>query len=165
MPSRLSMAILPLLALLASCLVTGCASVTGTTVYYTPYTANYYPPKSPQTPIPILAKRPDRPYVAIGRLAFASDLGWPFLQKSMVYNAQINGADAVILKSTGNWQQSSVVQVPPQVNWVPSGGFVRGRCGRVYAYNSWVPVFSPGYVQPYVDNITSIDAEMIVFKK
>lgn len=147
-------------------LLGGCASVKSTAIYYTPYTAKYYPPKPPDAPIPILGKAPSgERYKAIGRLAFETDQGWNFLRRSMIYNAQANGADAVILKNVNSRQQVSLVEVPPQTDWIPTTGYYQ-RCknGRVYSYTNWVPFFRPGYVQPVVDTITGIDAEMIVTK-
>ena len=84
----------------------------------------------------------------------------------MIYNAQVNGADLVILKAENSRQQMYMTQVPPQVNWVPSPGYYQKcRNGRVYGYTNWVPIYQPGYVQQNVQNITSIDAEMVVMKK
>jgi hypothetical protein len=97
----------------------------------------------------------------IGRLAFESDRGWHFLRKSMVYNAQIHGADAVVLKNATTRREVSFQRVPPQVDWVPT--FRRGKGGKVYARR--VPFLRPGYAQRWVNVITTIDAEMIVFEK
>ncbi len=151
---------------LALGLLGGCASVQSTAIYYTPYTAKYRPPKPPETPIPILGRAPKEGYTAIGRLAFETDEGWRFLRKSMIYNAQINGADAVILKGVNTRQLRYLTQVPPQVDWVPVGNYYR-NCdnGEIYGGTNWVPFFRPGYVQENIENITAIDSEMIVFKK
>ena len=81
-----------------------------------------YPAKPADAAIPILAKFPSGPYTAIGRLAFASDRGWPFLRKSMVYNARVHGADAVVLRSAHHATREFLFeQIPPQVDWVPTG--------------------------------------------
>lgn len=143
----------------------GCASVKSTAQFYMPYTAKYYPPKDKEVPIPILGRAPREPYVAIGKLAFETDQGWNFLRKSMIYNAQMNGADAVILKKTSSRQQTTLVNVPPRVDYVPSTGYYRDKCGRLQTYTNWIPFFQPGYVQPVVDTIMGIDSEMIVLKK
>jgi len=111
--------------------------------------------------IPILGEAPGRPYTVIGRLASESDRGWHFLRKSMVYNAQIHGADAVVLKNATTRREVSFQRVPPQGDWVPT--FRRGKGGEVYARR--VPFLRPGYAQRWVNIITTIDAEMIVFEK
>jgi hypothetical protein len=154
-----------LIALLALCGLSGCASVKSTAAYYMPYTAKYYPPKPRDTPIPILGRAPKEPYTAIGKLAFETDLGWNFLRKSMIYNAQANGADAVILKKTNTRRQTSLVNVPPRMDYVPVTNSYRDRCGRWQTYTNWIPIFQPGYVMPVTDTIMGIDSEMIVLKK
>lgn len=148
-----------------SCLLAGCASVQSTAAYYMPVTAKYYPPKSEDTPIPIFGQAPDRRYSVIGKLAFETDQGWNFLRKSMIYNARMNGADAVILKATSQRRQTSLVNVPPQMDWVPVNNYYRGRKGRVYGNTTWIPVMQPGYVRAYTQDIMGINSEMIVFKK
>ena len=153
------------LLLLSTLAMVGCASVKSTTQFYVPYTVKTYPPKSLETPIPILGKYPSESYTKIGRLMFETDEGWGFLRKSMVYNAQINGADAVVLKTVKTRQQTSFYQVPPRTDWVPSTGYYQGRHGKVYGYTTWVPYFQPGYTGAHTSNITGIDSDMIVFKK
>lgn len=144
----------------------GCASVQSTAQYYVPYTTKTYPPKAPDQPMPILGKFPrDQRYVVIGRLAFESDQGWNFLRQSMVYNGQIHGADAVVLKSVSTHQQTNLYQVPPRVDYAPSTGYYRGRHGKTYTYTNWIPYYQPGYTGAYTSNITGLDSEMIILKK
>lgn len=152
-------------SLLALALLGGCASVKETARYYVSYTEEVLPPKSPDAPIPILGKAPEKPHKVIGALKFESDQGWNFLRKSMIYNAQANGADAVVLKATSQRRQISLVQVPPQMDWVPVSNWYRDKKGHVYGGTSYVPFFRPGYVQPFWQEITGIDARMVVFKK
>ena len=154
-----------LVVLLAIGGFSGCASVKSTAQYYMPYTAKYFPPKTKDTPIPILGRAPREPYTAIGKLAFETDLGWNFLRKSMIYNAQMNGADAVILKKTNSRKETSLVNVPPRMDYIPSTSYYRDRCGRLQAYTNWIPIFQPGYVMPVTDTIMGIDSEMIVLIK
>ena len=145
-------------------LLAGCASVKSTAMYYTPYTAKLYPPKPPEAPIPILGKAPPERYTTIGRLAFETDQGWNFLRKSMVYNAQANGADAVVLKKVNSRQQLYLTEVPPQTDWVPvTNYYQKCRDGETYSYTNWVPFFRPGYVREDVAEITAIDSEMIMW--
>ncbi len=152
------------LALGAVGLISGCASVKSTEQFYIPYTMKAYPPKPPDAVIPIVGKPPKEGYTPIGRLAFQSYNGWNFMRKSMIYNAQIHGADAVLLRDASSNTQTSYVQVPPQFNYVPVTG-TYCKNGKSYTYTNYVPVFQPGYVQPYSSTITAIDAEMIVLKK
>ena len=143
----------------------GCASVESTAQFYMPYTTKTFPPKPPEAVIPILGKAPPESYTKIGRLAFETDLGWKFLRKSMIYNAQANGADAVILKNVSTRDRLNTVQVPPRMEYYPVQNYYRGRHGKVYGSTQWIPYFQPGYTQQWVDQITAIDAEMIVTKK
>jgi hypothetical protein len=137
----------------------GCASVKSTAVYYR--SIQDYPAKPPDAPIPILSAPPDRPYKVIGRLAFTSDEGWNFLRKSMIYNARIHGADAVLLRSAKTRREVSVHYAPPKVDWYPASRRVNhGKIQRAL-----VPYVRPGYPVRWVREITAIDAEMIVFKK
>lgn len=152
-------------ALFVVACLSGCASVKDTARFYVAYTPKVYPPKPPDTPIPILGKVPKEPHTVIGGLKFESDQGWNFMRRSMIYNAQVNGADAVILKGTNERQQVALVEVPPQTDWVPVSNWYRDRCGHVRENTSWIPVFRPGYIQPVVQDITGIDAKMIVLKK
>lgn len=152
-------------AFLALGMLAGCASVKDTAMYYVSYTPKVYPPKPPDAPIPILGKAPAGKHTVIGGLKFESDQGWKFMRRSMIYNAQANGADAVVLKSTSQRRQLSYLQVPPQMDWIPVSNWYRDKKGNVWGGTSWVPFYRPGYVQPYVDEITGIDAQMIVLKK
>ncbi len=145
---------------------TGCASVSSTSMYYFPSTTTIYPPKPKDAPIPILGKSPDRPYKSIGKLTFSTTRGWPFLRDSILYNARANGADAAILRDTNSQQQTRLVAVPPRFNYIPVPGPVyRNKKGEVYYGTTYIPDFQPGYVFPTTWTLTSIDAEMIVFKK
>lgn len=151
---------------LFSLALVGCASVSSTSMYYFPSTTTVYPPKPKDAVIPILGKSPDRPYKSIGRLTFASTRGWPFLRDSILYNARVNGADAAILRDTNSQQQTRLVTVPPRFNYIPVPGPVyRNKKGQVYYGTTYIPDFQPGYVFPSTWTITSIDAEMVVFKK
>ncbi len=146
--------------------LSGCASVSSTSQYYISETMKTYPPKADDVPISILGKPPKEPHTVIGRLAFATDLGWPFLRKSMIYNARENGADAVVLNSLKTRREEFFTDIPPQMDWIPVRNYVRGgREGRERTYTSWIPIFRPGYVRRTVMEISAIDSEMIVLKK
>lgn len=140
-------------------LLSSCASVKSTAIYYRPI--RNYPAKPLDAAIPILTRPPDRPYKVIGKLAFESDRGWNFLRKSMIYNAQIHGADAVLLKTAKTRREVSIQYLPPQLDWYPA--YQRGKHGEVHT--RWVPYLRPERPLRWVDEITAIDAEMIVFEK
>ncbi len=119
-------------------MLSGCATVNSTAACYTSYASRVYPAKPAEAAIPILTKFPNSPHTAIGRLAFESDRGWLFLRKSMVYNARVHGANAVVLKSATTRREISLRQVPPQVDWVPIGSR-RGKQGKVLASGAICP--------------------------
>jgi hypothetical protein len=128
-------------------LLAGCASVKSTSVYYK--SLKHFPAKPPDAQIPILTNRPTRSFKVSGRLAFESDEGWNFLLKSMIYNAQIHGADAVWLKSSKTRRKVTFQHVPPRLEFLGS---------------------SASYMRPepplrWVSDLTAIDARMIVFRK
>ncbi len=150
-------------------MLAGCVSVESTADFYLSYSAETFPPKPKDAPIPILAKAPAEPHKVIGRLRFRSDLGWKFMRESMLYNARVNGADAVILRSTDSREEVRFAEVPPRTDWVsvPGPVIVTKKGGQTYyqSYPRYIPVFQPGYIRRWVDTIIGIDAEMIVFKK
>lgn len=143
----------------------GCISPTSTSIYYLPYTTEIFPPKSKDAPIPILGKVPTKPHKIIGRLAFSTDRGWRFLRESILYNARVQGADAVILRETNSQERLAIVTVPPRFNWIPVPGPVyRTRKGDYYRGTQWIPDYRPGYSYPQTWTLTGVNAEMIVFK-
>jgi hypothetical protein len=140
-------------------LLAGCASVKSTAINYK--SLKDFPAKPPDAEIPILTIRPTRPFKVIGRLAFESDQGWNFLRKSMIYNAQIHGADAVWLKSLKSRREVTFQHVPPRMDWYPVSR--RSTDGRIDAH--WAPYLRPEPPLRWVSDLTAIDARMIVFKK
>ncbi len=142
-------------------LLSACASVKSTMVFYTPTTAVFYPPKDKSQIIPILNSPPVRSYKEIGRFAFQSDLGYPFIMKAVEYNARQAGADAVYVKDSKSWFVPYYYNVPPTVTWIPVGG----GCGGWYGGGGVVPITYPGYSGVSYRNFIGIDARMIVFKQ
>ncbi len=140
-------------------LLSGCASVKSTAIYYR--SIQDYPAKPLDAAIPILTRPPAKPYKVIGRMAFESDRGWNFLRKSMIYNAQIHGADAVLLRTAKTRREVSLQYLPPQIDWYPA--YRRGKHGKVET--RWAPYLRQERPLRWVDEITAIDAEMIVFEK
>ena len=144
-------------------LLSSCASMSSTAVFYQPTSANYYPPKAKNSIIPILTAPPKRPYDEIGRFAFQSTLGYPFVQQAVVYNAHRAGADAVIIKNCQSWSVPCWYAVPPVYGWVPVGGWYGGGCGG-WAVGGAIPVSYPGYTGVTYQNFTGVDARMIIYK-
>ncbi len=140
-------------------LLAGCASVESTAVYYK--SLRNFPAKPPDAPIPILTTRPTRPFKEIGRLAFESDRGRNFLRKSMIYNAQIHGADAVWLKSSNARREVTFQHLPPRMDFYPVSR--RGKHGKIDT--RWAPYMRPEPPRRWVSDFIAIDARMIVFKK
>ncbi len=154
---------LPLIGALAL-LCSGCASVSSTAVFYQPTTPVIYPPKAKDAVIPIMNAAPKFPFYEIGRIAFQTQLGYPFIQKAMIYNAQRVGADAVIIKDYKNWSVPSWYSVPPTIGFIPVG-YGWGGCGGGWYGGGVVPVAYPGYAGVTYQNFSGIDARMIVFKR
>ncbi len=140
-------------------MLAGCASVESTAVYYK--SLQDFPPKPPDAQIPIVFNRPTRPFKVIGRLAFESDRGWSFLRKSMIYNARINGADAVWLKSTNARREVSFQHLPPRMDFYPVSR--HDKHGKIDT--RWAQYMRPEPPIRWVSDFTAIDARMIVFRK
>lgn len=151
--------LLPLVLLLPAC-----ASVKSTAVFYQPTTTRFYPPKDKHAVIPIMSAPPSRPYTEIGRFAFQSDMGYPFMIKSIEYNARQAGADAVYIKDSRSWVLPYAYTVPTTVSWVPVGGWYGGGCGGWYG-GAMVPITYPGYTGVSYQGFIGMDARMIVFKQ
>lgn len=128
-------------------------------------TDRIYPPKPEDAAIPILGKPPGRSHDVIGRMAFASTRGWPFMRQSLLYNARTNGADAVILRKADETREFGIGRVPPRVEWVPVPGPVyETKKGRYYRGTQWIPFVQPGYTYPMTWRQMAVDAEMIVYR-
>lgn len=163
MPRRISNVISAAILALAVLFSVGCASVKSTAQYYIPYTTKVYPPKAPKAEVPILGKAPKDQYEAIGKLAFQTTRGWSFLLKSMEYNARIHGADAVLVKNVNTRQERQYNYVPPQMDWIPQTYYYQ-KGNKTYGGTNWIPFYRPGYVSQWIEDITAIDAEMIILK-
>ena len=154
----------------AGLLLGGCASVRSTAVFYQPTTANKCPPKPKEAVIPVLNAPPSRRYQEIGRFAFQTTLGYPFVMNSLLYNARRAGADAVIVKNCQSWSVPCGYVIPPAVAYVPVGGWggwYGGRCcgwGGGWYGGGVVPVAYPGYAGYTYENFTGIDARMIIYR-
>jgi len=159
------MKLIPRLAIMAmALLLSSCASVKSTEIFYSPATTVFHAPKESHAIIPILNAPPPRPYEEIGRFAFQTDLGYPFVQRALLYNARQSGADAVIIKNYQSWWVPSWYTVPPVYGWLPVGGWYGGGCGGGWYAGGAIPYAYPGYTGVTYQNFTGIDARMIIFK-
>jgi hypothetical protein len=145
----------------AMLLCVGCASVKSTAIYYTPTTLEVFPPKPKDYRVPILEKAPDRRHRTIGKFAFETALGYRFARDAILYNARVNGADAVILKNVSGRRELYLTRVPARVDYVPTGGYYGGYGYGGFGYRSYYPIYQPGYVRADEAVMTSVHAEMI----
>jgi len=155
----------------------GCASVKSTEAFYIASTTQAFPPKPKDYPIPILDKMPKQGMESIGRLAFTSEEGFSFIRRSMEHNARRVGADAVYLKKVESQRVRSPYYVPAQTTWmrVPSyrratvwdGSRRKGHRHRnvVVEDVTSIPVYRPGYWTEDIRTYTTIDSEMLRYKK
>lgn len=148
-----------------SLLFGGCASVKSTAIYYSPTTVEVFPPKPKDFPVPILQNAPDRRYRTIGKFAFDTALGYRFARDAILYNARVNGADAVILRKVSGRRELYLTRVPARVEYISTGGYYGGYGGYGryggFGFSSVYPIYQPGYVRADEEVITSVDAEMI----
>jgi hypothetical protein len=79
----------------------------------------------------------------------------------MIYNAQIHGADAVLLRSATTRREVKIQHLPPRVDYYRASR--RGEHGKIETH--LVPYWRTEYPQRWVNDITAIDAQMIVFEK
>lgn len=157
---RLWILVVPLVLALSAC-----ADVKSTAVFYSPTTTTFYPPKDKHTVLPIMNAPPAIPYVEIGKFSFQTDLGYPFIQEALEYNARQAGADAIYIKESKSWTVPYYYNVPPTVTWVPvGGGWYGGGCGGWYGGGALVPITYPGYSGVNYRSFMGVDARMVVFK-
>lgn len=152
--------------------VAGCAPLSETTAYYTPASERYYPPKTKRDEIPVLSEPPSWPHVVIGRFAMQSDRGYPFVQRAILYNARLQGADAVILRKVGFDVRETYNHIPPGWDSVPQSNVFyqqaknsRGQWVAVpQVYTTYVPVFRPARTVVANRQWVEVDAQMVVRK-
>lgn len=148
----------------------GCTPLSETTAYYTPVSGRYYPPKDKREMIPVLSEPPGWPHRVIGRFAMQSDRGYPFVQKAILYNARLQGADAVILRKVGFDVRETYNHIPPGWDSVPQSNVfyqqVKNNQGQWVPvpqfYTTYVPVFRPGRTVVSNRQWVEVDAEMVV---
>jgi hypothetical protein len=150
----------------------GCASVRSTTVHYLPATMETFPPKEPGTPIPLLSGPPKQDHKVIGTFAWETDHDWSFIRRSLEYNAQRAGADAMILRERETFRETTLVDIPPQMRWIPRVRYVRvtsgsgnNRTTRVVPVVRYWPIVRPGGVVSNTETWNNVSVDMIVFPK
>ena len=156
--------------LLAAAGLTGCTSLQDTTVFYTPSTAEFFPPLPKDAPVPVLTEPPSWPNKVIGRFAAQSDRGYPFLYKAILYNARLQGADAVVLRQLAFDTRRTYNYIPPSWQNIPVSNVfytpVQNKKGKwenvPQVYTTFVPVFQPGRTVVADVQWTDVVAEMVV---
>ena len=150
--------------------IAGCAPLSETTVFYTPVSDRCYPPRTKKEEIPVLSKPPAWPHRVIGRFAMQSDRGAPFVNKAMLYNARLQGADAVVVRKQGSELRQNFNYIPPGWVSIPQSNVIyqqvknsEGQWVTVpQVYTVMVPVFRPGRTVVDESQWTDVTAEMVV---
>ena len=151
-------------------LASGCAPLSQTTVFYTPASDRYYPPKGKKDEIPVLSKPPSWPHRVIGRFAMQSDRGYRFVHKAILYNARLQGADAVILRKLVQDVRQTYNYIPPHWDSIPQTNVyyqqVQNSQGQwvtvPQTYTTYVPIFRPGRTVVSDSEWADVNAEMVV---
>ena len=159
-----------MLVLLVAVAAAGCAPLSETTVFYTPVADRYYPPKTKKEEVPVLSAPPAWPHRVIGRFAMQSDRGAPFVNKAMLYNARLQGADAVVVRKQGSELRQNFNYIPPGWESIPQSNVIyqqvknsEGQWVTVpQVYTVMVPVFRPGRTVVDESQWTDVTAEMVV---
>lgn len=150
--------------------LSACSGLRETTVYYMPVADRYYAPKDKNEVIPVLSEPPGWAYRVIGRFAMQSDRGYPFLHKAMLYNARLQGADAVVVRKLGSEVRQNFNYIPPGWESMPQSNVVyqqvknnQGQWVTVpQVFTTYVPVFRPGRTEVDETQWTDVAAEMVV---
>ena len=155
---------------LCAVLLAGCSGLRETTVFYTPVSDRYYPPKEKKAEIPVLSKAPDWPHRMIGRFAMQSDRGYRFVHQAILYNARLQGADAVIIRKLAQDVREIHNYIPPGWESIPQSNVIyqqvkndQGQWVTVpQVYTTYVPVFRPGRTEVSESEWADVTAEMVV---
>ena len=152
--------------------ITGCAPLSETTVFYTPVSDRYYPPKDKKADIPVLSEPPSWPHRVIGRFAMQSDCGYRFVHKAILYNARLQGADAVIIRKLVQDVRQTYNYIPPGWDSIPQSNVfyqqVQNSQGQwvtvPQVYTTYVPVFRPGRTVVSDAEWADVNADMVVHR-
>lgn len=158
------------LVILVAVAAAGCAPLSETAVFYTPVSDRSYPPKTKKEEVPVLSEPPGWPHRVIGRFAMQSDRGARFVNKAMLYNARLQGADAVVVRKQGSELRQNFNYIPPGWESIPQSNVIyqqvknsEGQWVTVpQVYTVMVPVFRPGRTVVDESQWTDVSAEMVV---
>lgn len=120
--------------------------------------------------MPVLAEAPPWPHKVIGRFAAQSDRGYAFLYKAVLYNARLQGADAVILRRQAFDLRRIYNEIPASWENIPQTNVfyqtVKNNNGDwvtvPQTYTTFVPVFRPARTVVSDVQWVELEAEMIV---
>ena len=155
---------------LCAVLLAGCSGLRETTVFYTPVADRYYAPKEKKAEIPVLSQPPGWSHRVIGRFAMQSDRGYRFVHQAILYNARLQGADAVIIRKLAQDVRQIHNYIPPGWESVPQSNVYyqqvqndQGQWVTVpQVYTTYVPVFRPGRTVVSESEWADVTAEMVV---
>jgi len=156
--------------LLSAVWLAGCASLADTAIFYTPVSQRYYPPLPKDAPVPVMGEPPPWPHEVIGRFVAQSDRGYRYLYRGLLYNARLQGADAVVVRRVGFDVRQTYNEIParwisvPQSNvWYQQVKDKKGKWVTVpQVYTTYVPVWQPPRTVVNERAWTEIEADMIV---
>lgn len=159
--------------LLPLCLIlAGCQSLRDTEIFYTPASAKVYQPWPKDALVPILSEPPPWPHRTIGRFAMQSPKGYRFVQRALLHNARLHGADAIVLRKLAFDLRRTYNYIPPQWDSVPQTNVfyqsVKNSKGQwvtvPQTYTTFVPIFRPARTVVNDVQWTDVEADMIVHR-
>ena len=165
--------------LLFAILLAGCETVRSTAQFYRPFTTDTYPPKPKDFPVPVLGAKPNRKFVALGRLTFSAGHGYGYMIRAIEYNARRVGADAAIMLYSNSTAHQYNYTVPGYTTYQPvttystaqananyygSGGYGYGSAYGSGTSTTYVPQYNPGYTGVGTVVRHHIDAVLIRFQ-
>lgn len=158
---------------LAACIgavLCACSPMRETAAWYTPVGDRFFPPLAKDAPVEVLNSAPSWPHEVIGKFEVISDRGYAFLERAMLYNARLQGADAVVIRRLVIEETRSYDHVPGRWENVPQTNVFYRRVQNSEGqwvtvpqfYTVMVPVFRPP--RTFINDATWTDlkAEMIV---
>lgn len=160
-----------LLGALAGCLLGGCASLSEADAFYVATTPELFAPKPKGEPVNLLLEKPGEDFKVIGTMDWETPRRWGFVRRALERTARKHGADAVILRQKNNFRETTLVDIPPEMRWIPrtriiyiKSGSRENRTTRAVPVTDFFPVWQPGYVAENVQDWTAVRAEFIVFE-
>ncbi len=150
----------------------GCQSLRDTEIFYTPTSQKNYQPLTKDTPVAILSEPPPWPHRTIGRFAMQSPRGYRFVQRALLHNARLRGADAVVLRKLAFDLRRTYNYIPPQWETIPQTNVFyqsvkndKGQWVTVpQTYTTFVPIFRPARTMISDVQWTDVEADMVVHR-